>query len=483
MRDLTALRHLVGGEWRNDAATSALLNPSDLTDVVTERIEGGPDVVDTAVQAARAAFRRWGNTLPQQRARVLGAIAARIRAHTARMAAELAREEGKLVADARAEAAKAADVFQYYAGLSQQLAGSFGNRLAVDADVIVTREPHGVVGLITPWNAPLAIVAWKLAPALMTGNAVVLKPSEHAPVCVQTLISLVLEALAEAGAPPGLVNMVHGGGSTGFSLATHPGIDALSFTGGLTTGRRVAEAVAGRLLPLQLELGGKNAFVVAADADIEKAVALCVSGAFFGAGQKCTATSRIIVEDAIANAFTDRMTRAVAALKAGASGAADVHLGPVISAGAVERVARMVDHGMAEGASHLASGKVIATTRGHFSAPVLLRDDNPASALNQDEIFGPVASIIRVADLDAAIAVSNATAFGLSSGIATRSIATARRFQRESVAGIVAVNQTTSGADMHAPFEGTRLSGFGGAEQGTEAPRFFSRGKTTYLAG
>jgi aldehyde dehydrogenase (NAD+) len=300
---------------------------------------------------------------------------------------------------------------------------------------------------------------------------------------VQSLIGLVSEAQAETGAPPGLVNMVHGGGVAGASLAGHPLLGALSFTGGLATGRRIAAMAADRLLPLQLELGGKNAFVVAADADLDDAVRLCIAGAFFGAGQRCTATSRIVVEEVVAAAFTERMADAVKALKVGAFDAAGVHLGPLISANAVERVAKIVAESRSGGASDLAEGSVTATTRGHFVAPRLLSDDDPRSGLNQEEIFGPVASIIRVPNLDAAIRVSNSTPFGLSSGIATRSIATARRFRCESIAGIVAVNQTTSGADMHAPFEGTRLSGYGGAEQGVEAPRFFSRGKTTYLAG
>ena len=476
------LKHFIAGEWRNGVGGDVLRNPSDLSDVVTTRVEGTERDIDDAVQAGRGAFSIWGRALPQDRARLLQALAARVKTHAESLASELAREEGKLLSDARVEALKASEIFGFYAGLAQRLDGAFGSRLAVDGDVIVTREPHGVVGLVTPWNAPLAIVAWKLAPALMMGNAVVLKPSEHAPGCVQSLIGLVSEAQVESGAPPGLVNMVHGGGVAGAALAGHPLLDALSFTGSLATGRRIAAMAAGRLLPLQLELGGKNAFVVAADADLDQAVRLCIAGAFLGAGQRCTATSRIIVEEAVASAFSERMADAVKALKVGASDASGVHLGPLISANAVDRVARMVAAGRSSGASDIAEGSVTATTRGHYVAPRLLKDDNPDSALNQEEIFGPVASIIRVPDLYAAIRVSNGTSFGLSSGIATRSIATARRFRRESIAGIVAVNQTTSGADMHAPFEGTRLSGYGGAEQGVEAPRFFSRGKTTYLA-
>ncbi|MDB5715662.1 MAG: aldehyde dehydrogenase [Sphingomonadales bacterium] len=483
MTDLVTLRHLIGGERLAGKVESSLRNPSDLSDTVTELLIGGTSEVDAAVFAARQAFNAWSGTSPLKRSDLLFAIAGGIRAHKARLASELSREEGKLLADAKAEATKAAQVFEFYAGQALRLDGEFGSRLAADADVIVTREPLGVIGLITPWNAPLAIVSWKLAPALMMGNAVVLKPSERAPVCVQSLIDIVLDAVMLVGAPVGLINMVHGAVQAGSALSGHAGIDALSFTGGTVAGRHIAVSVAARLLPVQLELGGKNPFVVSADADLETAISLVMFGAFAGAGQKCTATSRIIVETAVADAFIDKLTKKVSKFTVGRADALDVDMGPVISAASKDNVATVVRDAIAAGAEQVAMGHTVARSVGHFAEPVLLLDDDSQSWLNQNEVFGPVATIIRVADLDEAIAIANGTPFGLSSAIATQSLKTARRFRRQSRAGIVAINQATSGSDLHAPFEGIGQSGFGGAEQGAQAPHFFSRNKTAYVTG
>jgi aldehyde dehydrogenase (NAD+) len=346
--------------------------------------------------------------------------------------------------------------------------------LGSDAEVIVSHDPRGVVGLITPWNAPLAIVAWKLAPALAMGNTVVLKPSERAPVSVQSMIRLIATALEDLGAPAGLLSVVNGAAVTGRALAEHPGLDALSFTGGVKAGQALAVEAASRLLPLQLELGGKNAMVVARDADVDRAVALTLSGGFAGAGQKCTATSRVIVEAPIADAFLGALTAKVRSLTTGRADA-DVFMGPVIDSDAVARVDKV-----RAGGECLAEGQILAQN-GYFAPACLMLDDDPQSWLNQTEQFAPVVSVMRVDNLDAAIAAANATRFGLSSAIVTNSLASARAFRRDSRAGIVAVNQTTSGSDLHAPFEGTGMSGTGGAEQGRQALDFYSRIKTAYI--
>jgi acyl-CoA reductase-like NAD-dependent aldehyde dehydrogenase len=472
--------HFVDGERISGTPVSRIVNPSDLADVVAESSEAGGALVDLAFEAAARAATRWRASGIGERAAILYRIGADIAREAERLAAELSREEGKLLADARAEARKAAEIFRYYGGIVQTLDGQFGRRLSGNAEVLVSREPRGVIGLITPWNAPLAIVSWKLAPAIATGNAVVLKPSEKAPVSVQSLMTLIVAAIKDLGAPAGLVNLVSGGLATGQSLVRHPGLDALSFTGGSAAGSAIASEVAPRLLPLQLELGGKNALVVARDADLERAAALVVSGGFAGAGQKCTATSRVIVEAPVADAFAELLAVKVSALVTGRADDPAVFMGPVVDAEAVARTAEARARAERAGGRCVAQGRACAGS-GHFVPACLIAADDPKAWINQTELFAPVVSLIPVPDLDAAIDVANATPYGLSSAIATRSLKSAYEFRRRCRSGIVAVNQTTSGSDLHAPFEGTKHSGLGGAEQGTEALRFFTHTKTAYI--
>jgi alpha-ketoglutaric semialdehyde dehydrogenase len=371
-------------------------------------------------------------------------------------------------------------VFKFYAGAALQLHGIGGPRLATNGEVIVSREPLGVVALVAPFNAPLVISAWKAAPALACGNTVVLKPSELAPACIDALTRII----DAAGAPPGIFNVVHGhGGVVGQALASHRDVAAVSFTGGEVTGARVALATLPRLARVQLELGGKNPFVIADDADPALAANLAVAGAFHGAGQRCTATSRIIVQDGIYEAALSALIAATQAIRVGDALDPKATIGPVTTEAQVERCSRAVADAAAAGARLVAGGTIQADgRRGHYVAPALVADTSLDMPINQQEIFGPVASIVRVRHFDEAIEAANATRFGLSAGIATRSLARARRFRREVRAGIVAVNQTTSGVDLNAPFAGTRSSGYGGAEQGMEALQFYSTPKTAYIA-
>ena len=466
--------HYIAGVWRPGEAAGDLLNPSNLSDTVAHPSEGGPALIDEAVAAAARAQPAWARSSLMARSNLLMRISRDVEAARDRLAAELSREEGKLLPDAKAEAGKAAEVFRYYAGLIVNLDGQYGRRLGSEAEVLVSHEPRGVVGLITPWNAPLAIVAWKLAPALAMGNAVVLKPSERAPVSVQSMVRIIATAMDDLDVPKGLLNVVNGAAETGSALAAHPGLDALSFTGGVRAGQALAAGTAPRLLPLQLELGGKNAMVVARDADIGRAVALTLAGGFAGAGQKCTATSRVIVERPIADAFVDALAAKVRTLTTGRADE-DVFMGPVIDADAVARVEKL-----RTGGTCLAEGKIVAEN-GHFAPACLMRDDDPQSWANQTEHFAPVVTVLQVADLDAAISAANATPFGLSSAIVTNSLSTAHAFRRASRAGIVGVNQTTSGSALPAAFEATGLSGLGGAEQARQALEFYSRIKTAYI--
>jgi len=474
------IRHYINGEFVASSRTEPDPNPSDSAEVIAECSIGGAADIDVAVRAAAAAGPAWRATVSLERARILDAIGTRIMERKAELGSLLAREEGKLLADAIAEAAKAGWVFKFYAGLALQLHGASGSRLSTEGETLISREPVGVIGLIVPFNAPLIITAWKAAPALACGNTVVIKPSELAPAAVDAMTRII----AAVGLPPGVFNVVYGhGAEVGQALVSHPEVAGVSFTGSEATGARVAIAAIPRLAKIQLELGGKNAFVIADDADPVKAAKLAVAGAFHGAGQRCTATSRIIILDAGYDAVVAALIAATKALRVGAALDPGATLGPLTTRSQLERCAEVIARATADGGRVIATGTVAADSkRGHYQTPILIDNTAADTSINQHEIFGPVATIIRVRDLDEAISVANATRFGLSAGIATGSLNRARLFRQRVRAGLIAVNQTTSGVDLNAPFSAMRASGYGGAEQGVEALHFYSVTKTAYIA-
>ncbi|HET7866830.1 MAG TPA: aldehyde dehydrogenase family protein, partial [Burkholderiaceae bacterium] len=344
--------------------------------------------------------------------------------------------------------------------------------------VEITREPIGVVGLITPWNFPIAIPAWKVAPALAFGNCVVLKPADLVPGCAWALA----EIISRSGIPAGVFNLVMGRGSViGDALVNHPGIDAISFTGSVGVGGRIAAAAARHMKRVQLEMGGKNPQVVLDDADLAQAVELSVQSAFYSTGQRCTASSRLIVTEGIYPRFVAAMQERMARIKVGDALAAGTDMGPVVSQAQLEQDLSYVEIGKSEGATLAVGGqRHKADTEGYYMTPALFSDSLPGMRINREEIFGPVASIIRVRNYEEALATANDTAFGLSAGIATTSLKHAAHFKRHVQAGMVMVNLPTAGVDYHVPFGGRKGSSYGPREQGHYAQEFFTIVKTSY---
>jgi aldehyde dehydrogenase (NAD+) len=455
-------------------------NPSDLDEVVGTYAEADASAVNAALQAARAAQPAWAAATPWQRAQVLDAAGTEVLARAEDLGRLLAREEGKPLAEAKGEAFRAGQILKYFAGEALRLQGETGDSVRPGVRVQVDREPLGVVGLITPWNFPIAIPAWKAAPALAFGNAVVLKPSEVAPGCAVALA----EILRRAGLPEDVLQVVNGRGAvTGAALAEHPDLDGLSFTGSQVVGRRLAELASFRMLRLQLEMGGKNPLVVLDDADLDRAVEAAVQGAFFSTGQRCTASSRLIVTEGIHDRFVAALQARTKALRVGAALDPETELGPVVNEAQLAKNLRWIERGRSDGGHLLCGGELLnRPTRGHFLSPALFLHTTNAMAINQAEVFGPVACVLRVRDFEEALSTANDTPFGLSAGVCTSSLKHAEAFRRRSRAGMVMVNLPTAGVDFHVPFGGTKGSSLGPREQGALARDFYTAVKTSYLA-
>jgi acyl-CoA reductase-like NAD-dependent aldehyde dehydrogenase len=472
-------RHFIGGTWVGDPAQTTL-NPSDLSEIVGTYAEGDALVVDLAVKAAQAAQPHWARTTPWQRHQILEAASRELLARTDELGKLLAQEEGKTLPEAKGEVMRAGQIFAFYAGEALRLQGERGASVRPGVDVEVDRSPLGVVGLITPWNFPIAIPAWKAAPALAYGNAVVMKPSEVAPGCAVALA----EILQRAGLPDGVFNLVLGsGGQLGATLAAHPGLNGLSFTGSQATGKAIAAQGAGRLLRLQLEMGGKNPLIVLDDASLEVAVECAVQGAFFSTGQRCTASSRLIVTGGIHDRFVHALVERMKGLRVGHALEPATHIGPVVNEAQWAKNLRWLERGKADGGRLICGGEHLERgTRGWFQAPALFVDTHNDMPLNQEEVFGPIASVICAKHADEALELANATPFGLSAGICTTSLRHASEFKRRIQAGMRMVNLPTAGVDFHVPFGGMKGSSFGPREQGGSAKDFYTVLTTTYQA-
>jgi acyl-CoA reductase-like NAD-dependent aldehyde dehydrogenase len=476
----TTFPNLIDGAAIDSADRSIDINPSNTADVVGEFARASRADLDRAIAAARRAFEAWSQSTPQQRFDVLDKAGTEILARKDELGRLLAREQGKPLADGVGEAARAGAIFKFFAGEALRITGEKIDSVRPGIDVEVTREPLGVVAAITPWNFPLAIPAWKIAPALAFGNCVVFKPAELVPASPWALADIV----QRAGLPPGVLNLVMGPGATlGPALAASPDIDAISFTGSQDVGPSVAEAAVKAGSRVQLEMGGKNPLVVLDDADLATAVSVAVNGAFFQAGQRCTASSRLIVTEAIHDRFVaamiDRMRRLVIddALKPG------TEIGPVVDERQLAKNEEYLGIGRAEGARLVQGGERLRRdTEGYYMAPALFTDTAPAMRINREEIFGPVAAVIRVKNYDEALAVANDTPFGLSAGIATTSLKHASHFKRHAKSGLVMINLPTAGLDYHVPFGGRKKSSYGPREQGSYAREFYTIVKTTYIA-
>ncbi len=471
-------RNYVGGEWVEGAGTTRDVNPSDLSDVIGEYAVGDAAQVDAAVEAAAAAQPTWAAATPAERFAALERIGLELEARAEELGTQLSREEGKPRAEGIAEAQRAAWIFKFFAGEALRIAGEHQRSVRPGVDVDVLREPLGVVGVITPWNFPLAIPAWKIAPALAYGNAVVFKPAQLVPASAWSLAEIV----SRAGLPPGTFNLVNGSGSAvGDALVRHPKVRGVTFTGSQAVGRQVAVACAERFAKAQLEMGGKNPLVILDDADLEVAVECAIQGAFFQTGQRCTASSRLIVTQGIHDAFVEAMVEAMKRLRVGHALEEGTQIGPVVDEGQLKQDEDYLRIGLAEGAELAWGGERLEReTEGYFLSPALLVGTRNDMRVNREEIFGPIATVIEVADPDEALAVANDTEYGLSAGVCTTSLRHAARFRDGLQAGIVTVNLPTAGVDFHVPFGGTKGSSQGSREQGRYAIEFFTQVKTAY---
>ncbi|MES2483881.1 MAG: aldehyde dehydrogenase family protein [Pseudomonadota bacterium] len=471
-------KHFIGGEWAAGTATLPNINPSNLASMVGEYALGDAAQVDAAVSAARAAFPAWSTSGVQARADALDKIGTEILARREVLGQLLACEEGKTLPEAIGEATRAGQIFKFFAGECLRLSGELLPSVRPGIGVEITREPLGVIGLITPWNFPIAIPAWKIAPALAFGNCVVLKPADLVPGSAWALA----EIISRSGIPAGVFNLVMGQGRTvGEALVNHPQVDAISFTGSQAVGHRIAATCVAQHKKVQLEMGGKNPQVVLDDADLMQAVELCTQSAYFSTGQRCTASSRLIVTEGIYPAFIEALQQRVANLKVDNALKAGTEIGPVVSQAQLEQDLAYVEVAQAEGATLLCGGQRLRReTEGYYMAPALITNTTPAMRINREEVFGPVASVIRVKDYDEALAVANDTPFGLSAGIATTSLKHATHFKRHAQAGMVMVNLPTAGVDYHVPFGGRKASSYGPREQGRHAREFFTTVKTAY---
>ncbi len=470
----------IAGAWTEGATWSPNRNPSDLSDIIGEYAQADVGGTNDAVAAARQAFQTWSVSSIQDRANILDKVGSDILARKDEIGRLLAREEGKTLPEGIGETVRAGHIFKFFAGEALRLSGEKVPSVRPGVDVEITREPLGVVGLITPWNFPIAIPAWKIAPALAFGNTVVFKPAQWTPGCAWALT----EILAASGLPPGVFNLVVGSGAVvGETLVNHRDVAAISFTGSVATGREIARKAVGRMARFQLEMGSKNPLVVLDDADIATAVNVAVQGAFFSTGQRCTASSRLIVTEGIHDRFVAALLQKLAALRVDNALTPGTEIGPVVEKPQLDQDLEYIALGQREGA-RLATGggRLERATEGYYLAPALFVDATNAMRISREEIFGPVACVIRARDYDEALAIANDTDSGLSSGIVTTSLKFASHFKRHAEAGMVMVNLPTAGVDYHVPFGGRKASSYGPREQGRYAAEFYTTVKTTYIA-
>jgi aldehyde dehydrogenase (NAD+) len=473
-------KHLIAGEWTGGGNASRNINPSNTYDIVGEYAQGSIEDLDNAVAAAKAAFPAWSRTTPQERYDILKKASDEILTRKEDLGRLLSREEGKVLGEGIGEATRAGQIFAFFAGECLRLGGETIPSVRPGVGVEITREPVGVVGMITPWNFPIAIPAWKIAPALAWGNCVVIKPADLVPGSVWALVDII----QRAGLPKGVLNLVMGRGSVvGQALLEHKDVHAISFTGSVPTGHKVAAAciASNPMKKVQLEMGGKNPLIVLDDAELKTAVEVAVNGAFFSTGQRCTASSRLIVQAGIHDKFVEacieRLKGVVVddALKSGAQ------IGPVVDQSQLDQDLKYIQIAKDEGGKLVFGGELLKRdTPGFYLQPALFTETSNAMRISREEVFGPVANIVRIKDYEEALAVANDTEFGLSSGICTTSLKYATHFKRNSGAGMVMVNLPTAGVDYHVPFGGRKRSSYGPREQGAYAKEFYSSVKTAY---
>lgn len=472
-------KNFIAGEWLEGSDINLNINPSDINDVVGEYARADASQATMAVDAAFEAASNWARSTAEVRSDALDRIGTEILARREELGRLLAREEGKTLPEGIGEVGRAGRVFKFFAGEALRLSGErlASIRPGVEADV--RREPEGVIGIITPWNFPIAIPAWKIAPALAFGNSVVFKPADLVPGSAWALAEIIVRAGA---LPSGVFNLVMGPGSkVGDVFAKSKKVRALTFTGSTGTGRSIGMTCMERGAKVQLEMGGKNPLIILDDADINQAVEVAVSGSFFSTGQRCTASSRLIVQDGIHDQFVEAVIKRLSSLKVDHALSEGCDIGPVVSQAQLKQDCDYIENAQAEGGKLAYGGELLTRgTPGFYLSPALITETTNQMRINQEEVFGPVASVIRVKDYEEAVTLANDTEFGLSSGICTTSLKHSSDFKQRSTAGMVMVNVPTAGVDYHAPFGGRKNSSYGSREQGGYAKEFYTSVKTSY---
>lgn len=470
----------IGGEWVPGVSTQPNINPSDTADTIGLYAQADAAQAQSAIAAAKAAFPAWAAATPQLRFDVLDAVGNELLARKDEIGRMLSREEGKTLPEGIGETVRAAMIFKFFAGEALRIGGEVVASVRPGVGVEVFRQPLGVVGLIAPWNFPIAIPAWKIAPALACGNCVVFKPAELVPASSWAIA----EIIGRTALPKGVFNLVMGPGSqVGNAFVESPDVAAISFTGSVATGRRLIAAGAARQAKVQAEMGGKNPLVVLDDADLAVAVNAAVQGAYYSTGQRCTASSRLIVTEGIHDRFVAAMADKLRSLKIDHALKAGTDIGPVVDARQLAQNLEYVALAQREGGRLVCGGEVVEReTNGFYQLPALFSETTNAMTISREEVFGPVANVIRVKGYDEALAVANDTEFGLSAGLCTTSLKHAAHFKQHAQAGMVMVNLPTAGVDYHVPFGGRKGSSYGPREQGAYAREFYTTVKTAYTS-
>lgn len=473
-------KNYIAGEWLASDNAIENRNPSDITDLIGTYAQAGTEQLERALDSARAAQKQWQATGLEARQTALMTIGNALISRADELGELLSREEGKPRAEGRGEVYRAGQFFTYYAAEVLRQIGDNADSVRPGIEIDVRRDPVGIIAVISPWNFPTATAVWKIAPALAFGNAVIWKPANLVPASAVALT----EIIADAGLPAGLFSLVMGsGGTIGDALVSHPGVNAITFTGSVETGRRIAASAIGNMPRLQMEMGSKNALVVMDDADLDLAVACAANGAFGGTGQKCTASSRLIVHDAVHDAFVEKLVAATRALKVGHALEDGTQIGPVVSESQLAENLDYVALAKREGGEILCGGERMEMAHdGYYMAPCVVAGTGNDWRINREEMFAPIACVIRAGSYEEALSLSNDTNFGLTAGIMTQSLARAADFRRRAETGVVMVNLATAGTDYHVPFGGRGDSSYGPREQGQYAIEFFTSTKTAYIA-
>ena len=473
-------QNFIAGQWVDSNSEIENRNPSDISDVIGLYAQASADQLQNAVQTARAAQAEWAQTGPEKRYNVLMEIGNELIARFAELGKLLSREEGKPLAEGKGEVYRAGQFFTYYAAEVLRQVGDTADSVRDGIEIDVRREPAGTVAVISPWNFPTATASWKIAPALAFGNAVVWKPANVTPASAVALT----EIISRQEIPAGLFSLVMGSGrEIGQKLVENPSVDAISFTGSLPVGKGVAAAAIRNLTKVQMEMGSKNALAVMDDGDLDIAITCALAGAFGGSGQKCTASSRLVVHEKVHDAFVEKLVAGARAMKVGHALKEGTQIGPVVSEQQLNANLAYIELGRQEGAELLCGGdRVEQPTAGYYMTPAIFAGTNNAMRINREEMFAPIASVIRVGSYDEALSLVNDTNFGLTSGIVTKSLARATHFRRNVCTGCVMVNLPTAGTDYHVPFGGRGESSYGPREQGAYAREFYTTVKTAYVS-